>query len=180
MPVGGTTGETLKDFKPASGCEKEKIRKTLNDATTHAESTDLLYGFPWKSTRWFLATLEEGDLEGLNLFWDGGAWGERGNRRRRTLSEGLRGFVKLSERSPDQWGAHLCEIIGKRGNLGRNAEPFLILTGMDESGPFVILDGNHRAVALLWNGRERGSRENWPTQVWVGLSPEMPKYRHWY
>jgi hypothetical protein len=53
----------------------------------------------------------------------------------------------------------------------------LIVVARDVQGPFMILDGNHRAVAAQWYATESGTQDALPRHAWMGLSPSMGDYR---
>jgi hypothetical protein len=168
----------LNDFRPATDDEIGGILKELCQATQRPESSGFLSGFPWTSTEWFQARLEEGDFGDLFLFWYAEAWDEKDIPSCRTLRAGLDSFREMHKKCPNYWTDHLREILKKRTCHNREPEePFLILVASNKRGPFMILDGNHRAVAILWNATESSSNTSIPSQVWVGLSPDMSQYR---
>ena len=169
----------MHDFRPVSPDEANGIRKILQQATRRERSQDFLDGFPWESTCWFQASLGEGEVESLYLFWDGMAWNEPNTPSLRTVRAGLDGFRRMYRERPEHWTCHLNEI---RDKLGKHAwtsleEPFPILIATSTRGPFIILDGNHRAVAALWDVLEISSYTGLPSRVWVGLSPDMSRFR---
>lgn len=158
------------------------IIKTLCAATERPHSESFLARFPWTSTTWRLAEFENDDLENLFLFWDGSAWGEDPKKPPRRLKQGVKDFMAFAGDITKPNYQHYVEILKLRDDFRTGYKltrhPELIVIG-DNHGPnssFMILDGNHRAVAALWWAYEKESREHLPHQLWLGLSPQMSHY----
>ena len=166
----------MRNFRSATITEINEIHATLHRATERPNSRNFLEGFPWTSTEWFLAELEKGDFESFLLFWDNSAWKQSSSDRYRRLDTGLKDFIKDKEQDPNQWNGHLREILDKR-TWPASGHIYLVLIGANTIGPFMIIDGNHRAVATLWNIWELGSHNSLPTHAWLGVSPEVSNYR---
>ncbi len=166
-------------LKPAADNEIERVVEELERGKSRPKSGDFLHGFPWKSTRWYQAVLEYTEFENLFLFWTGSAWDEIGHMLPRRLKDGVASFVRIDLLQSDN--IHLKEVKHwlSKCEVGefRYSDPFFILGGQDQDSRLVILDGNHRAVAILW-WMSRG--ENWgktPLVGWLGLSPDMGEYQ---
>lgn len=170
----------MRILRSASQDEISTIKDTLDKATKRDRSGDLLCGFPWDSTLWYFASLEDGDFENPFLLWDDSAWNVKSHDDMppRKLEKGLQDFFVLKEENSKQWTKHLIHILEIKDAcvLSVDQQPFLILIGESQDNPLMILDGNHRAVALLWHAHKGGSRIGIPTCAWVGLSAEMPNY----
>jgi hypothetical protein len=117
-------------------------------------------GFPWKKVQWYKADINYHDLENLYLFWDGIAWGE-GRTPPRRLSQGTKEFMGMEGNIYKPNFEHISDILNKRDSYRaehldldpkRKGEMrrYLILVAQNFTSPFMILDGNHRAIAGLW------------------------------
>ena len=162
-------------FRQVTDDEMGRILKEFCQATQRPMSGNFLDRFPWRSTEWFQARLEEGDFEDLFLYWYGEAWNEPNIRYCRTLHAGVDRFREMQDNHSDYCTDHVRGILKKR-DWHAPEETFLILAASSTKGPFMILDGNHRAVAL-WNAAENSPSASLPSLAWVGISPEMPSYR---
>ena len=152
----------------------------LCEARKRPHSGDFLKRFPWTSIKWYMVELEDSDLENLFLFWDGTAWGESGQIPPRTLHYGVEDFRRIASDTLKPNHDHFVDILRCRDRYrageSQTEEPFLILAGVDDRYPLLIIDGNHRAVAALWWARESGNRDQLPRTAWLALSPHMVEY----
>lgn len=166
--------------RSAQDGEVWQIIRTLYDATQRRNSENFLNGFPWATVFWHLATFEKEDFEELFLFWDGSAWGESSNIPPRRLKEGTRRFMSFVGDISKPNFEHFVDILRWRDHFrsGREMPGKLIIVGEGErlKGRFMILDGNHRAVAALWWVYEANRRNHLPMDAWLGLSPQMSCY----
>ena len=156
------------------------ITEELERAKQRPQSGDFLEGFPWETVKWSRAVLEYAEFENLFLFWDGSAWGIP-SPLPRTLRDGVIAFAQIASQQPNN--IHLGQIQAwlqkcKTGELRHN-EPLFILGGQDEHSRLLILDGNHRAAAVLWWFMQSGGHSQLPLNAWVGLSPDMVRYRYY-
>jgi hypothetical protein len=158
-----------------------RILFTLAEARKRPQSADFLEGFPWLSVTWYkVEQLDVAEFEHLYLCWDGVAWGKPGELPRR-LKDGTQEFMDLvAENIGKPHFGHMRDILEQRDvyRAGHADEkPFLIIVARDVQGPFMILDGNHRAVAAQWCAAESGTQDSVPHHAWMGLSPSMGDYR---
>ena len=160
-----------------------RILFTLADARKRPQDADFLEGFPWLSVTWYkVEQLEVAEFEHLYLVWDGVAWGKPGELPRR-LKAGTKEFMDLvAENIGRPHFGHMTAILEQRDvyRAGQtDAKPFLIVVARDVQGPFMILEGNHRAVAAQWCATESGKQGSVPHHAWMGLSPHMGDYRYY-
>lgn len=129
---------------------------------------------------WYGAELEHGELENIFLFWDGSAWGESPHQLPRRLIHGVADFMRIENDPTQSNNVHLDQIkewLNKyeAGDI-RSNETFLILGGIDQNNSLIILDGNHRISAALWQATRSKDRSRLPRKAWIGLSPDMRCY----
>ena len=121
------------------------------------------------------------DLENVYLFWDGTAWGE-GSTLPRRLKQGTETFRAMVGNIYQPNFEHMTDILKARDRYRagyEEQETFLILIAQNFNGPFLILDGNHRAVAGLWWHYESGKTTHLPKTAWIGISDWMKDYRYY-
>jgi hypothetical protein len=121
-----------------------------------------------QQTEWLLGELDDGDLERLcvikELNWD------------RICPDRLLRSVHYPENCEQPT---IDKVEGLRSSLSRTEfDKTLILIGVEASSPLTILDGNHRAVAMLIE-RKDGNFSEAGMSIFVGLSPQMALCR-WY
>jgi len=125
----------------------------------------------WKQlpadTEWFEAELEAKDLERIRVF-PRAQW--------RRFAAGDFDLTQVAQRIVDDHyragasAAFLAKIDDLRDHLNEEyAAGAVLLIGMDERGPFTILDGNHRLVAAMQNPSPTLKR----FRFFCGLSPKM-------
>jgi hypothetical protein len=158
-----------------------RILLTLAEARKRTQHGEFFEGFPWLSVTWYkVETLEVAEFEHLYLCWDGMVWGTPGALPRQ-LKDGTQAFMDLvAENIGRPHFGHLRDILEQRDvyRAGQTDEkPFLIIVARDVQGPFMILEGNHRAVAAQWCATESGMQDAVPRHAWMGLSPHMGDYR---
>jgi len=153
---------------------------TLAEARKRPQCEDFLEGFPWLSMPWYkVEKLTVTEFEALYLCWDGMAWGKQEALPRR-LKQGTQEFMDLvtAHRERPHFG-HMQAILEQR-DVYRSGytddKPFLIVVARDTAGPFMMLEGNHRAVAAQWWAIESGQQAHLPRYAWMGLSPDMGVY----
>ncbi len=157
-----------------------RILFTLADARKGPQRDDFLEGFPWLSMTWYkVEKLAVSEFEDLYLCWDGVAWGNKEELPRR-LKQGTKDFMDLvaDDIGRPHFG-HMQAILEQRDvyRAGHTDDkPFLIVVARDTEGPWMILDGNHRAVAAQWWAIESGRQEHLPRHAWMGVSPDMGAY----
>ena len=169
---------------PATNPQIKMILHELECAKERTDSSDFLVGFPLENTIWYSCKLEYNELESLFLFWDGNAWGEDVSIPPRRLDEGVLAFMQIANESSQPNNVHLNQIkdwLNKYEESEiQNTESFLILGGLDEKSPLLILDGNHRASAALWWAIKNGDRSKLPENAWIGLSQKMVCYQYYW
>lgn len=154
------------------------IAFTLSDARKRPYSSDFLNSFPWTSIQWYTANINSDELKNFYLFWDGTAWGQGPTPPRRLL-QGTQDFMKMAGDFSKPNFEHFIDILKWRDRYrcGYNDErPFLILVSSGVDGPFMILDGNHRAVAGVWWAIESQQWQHMPQLIYVGISGAMTSY----
>ena len=52
------------------------------------------------------------------------------------------------------------------------------MAGLDKGSPLLVLDGNHRLDALWWAATEN-NQINLDLNIWIGFSPDIPKYKYY-
>ena len=127
----------------------------------------------WKElpegTEWFEVEVRATDLAQIRVF-PRAQWRKlaRGNFSIAAVAERLRTFRSLDVAEK----AFLSKISALRDRLRQGTDPgAVLLIGLSESGPFTILDGNHRLVAAILT-----SPETLPKfRFLCGLSPKMTK-----
>jgi hypothetical protein len=159
-----------------------RILFTLAEARKPPQSADFLEGFPWLSVTWYkVEQLDVAEFEHLYLSWEGGGvWGTPGALPRQLKAGAQELMEMVTENIGRPHFGHLRDILGQRDvyRAGHaDAKPFLIVVARDVQGPFMILDGNHRAVAAQWYATESGTQDALPRHAWMGLSPSMGDYR---
>jgi hypothetical protein len=156
---------------------------TLAEARKRPQSENFLEGFPWLSVIWYkVEELAVPEFENLYLFWDGVAWGNKEELPRR-LKQGTKDFMDMvADNIGRPHFGHMQAILEQRDVYRAGPtddKPFLIVVARDTQGPFMILDGNHRAVAAQWCATESGGQEHIPQYAWMGLSPDMGDYAYY-
>jgi hypothetical protein len=125
----------------------------------------------WKQlppdTEWYEAEMEPQDLERIRVF-PRAQW--------RRFAAGHFDLTQVAQRIFDERyragasAAFLAKIDDLRDHLDRDhAAGSVLLIGLDERGPFTILDGNHRLVAALQASSPALNR----FRFFCGLSPKM-------
>jgi hypothetical protein len=157
-----------------------RILFTLADARKRLQRDDFLEGFPWLSMTWYkVEKLAVAELEALYLCWDGVAWGSK-EELPRQLKQGTKDFMDLvADHIGRPHFGHMQAILEQRDvyRAGQTDDkPFLIVVARDTEGPWMILHGNHRAVAAQWWAIESGRQEHLPRHAWMGVSPDMGAY----
>ena len=144
----------------------------LNDAEENAKRRALLFvrhDALWRelpaSTEWFQVELGPADLTQIRVF-PRAQW--------RKLAQGDFSLLEVADSVAARRQLTDEDFFGKIGDLRRSlteapAVGAVLLIGKDESGPFTILDGNHRLVAatLTSPGALR------KLKFFCGLSPQM-------
>lgn len=166
----------------ATESERHCIKDVLEKAKKRKDSRYFLDGFSFKSTKWFSSKLNETELGDLFLFWDGSAWGEYGDKRQRTLKDGVKEFIAIDKDSSrtktDQFNDIKKMLKNKPAGEMPNSDSFPIIVGLDKSSPLLILDGNHR-LSTLWWANLRENRIKMLIDVWLGYSPDLNDYRYY-
>ena len=161
---------------------KELILEVLEDAKSRKYSKNFLDEFPIDSTKWFNCKINKAILGNLYLFWDGKAWRQPKILTSRKVKYGVIDFKKIKYDPKQTNPSHLNEIIDLKKKIEtsnfQNSEPFPILVGLDKSGPLLILDGNHRLAALWWASTEN-NQINLDINIWLGISPDISKYKYY-
>jgi len=146
----------------------------FDDATENAKRRALLFirHFRlWKElpegTEWFEVEVRAADLAQIRVF-PRAQWRKlaHGNFSIAAVAKRLRTFRSLNVAEK----AFLSKISALRDRLRQDTDPgAVLLIGLSESGPFTILDGNHRLVAAILT-----SPETLPKfRFLCGLSPKM-------
>ncbi|HEY5869130.1 MAG TPA: hypothetical protein VI542_26790 [Candidatus Tectomicrobia bacterium] len=166
----------MEQREKATNAEVGEIIFTLSDARKRLHSDNFLNetcpgkgdGFPWSKIKWYKANTNHQDLENLYLFWNGVAWGE-GDTPPRRLKQGTKEFMDMNGNIYKPNFEHISDILNKRdsyraGHQDQDSKGgkrrFLILVARNfNDSPFMILDGNHRAVAGLWWHYEEKEKE---------------------
>ena len=165
---------------PATELQIKGILHTLESSREKTDSSDFLNGFPWEHTNWYSCQLEYSNVESLFLFWDGTAWGESLDKPPRRLDEGASCFIRITSDPIQSNNTHLKRIKYwlKKYEAGEilNSEHFLILAGLNENSPLLILDGNHRLSAAMWWAIKKRDLSELPRMAWIGFSNEMKNY----
>lgn len=168
----------------ATAKQIELIESELTNSKEKLESGDFLDGFPWKSTTWFSCELNYTEIKRLFLFWDGIAWGKNGDIPPRRLDDGIAAFIKIWD-DPNQGNNARLNCIKfwlkeYETSEMQDSNPFLILGGVEQVSPLLIIDGNHRvSAALIWAMKNR-DRSKIPQKAWIGLSPKMVRYQYYW
>ena len=176
----GQRSTTMKLISRVTNKDVGHIIFTLAEARKRPQSEHFLEGFPWLSITWYkVEKLQVSEFENLYLLWDGVAWGQQDALPRR-LKQGTNDFVDLvaDHRGRPHFG-HMQAILEQRDGYRAGQtddKPFLIVVARDTQGPFLLLDGNHRAVAAQWWTTESGGQNHRPQHAWMGLSPDMGAY----
>ncbi|MGH9538675.1 MAG: hypothetical protein ACRD3H_12160, partial [Terriglobales bacterium] len=146
----------------------------LSDAVENAVRQALLFvrhGALWRElpegTQWFEVEIEKSDLERIRVF-PRAQW--------RRMARGNFGLPDVSQRiaggdcSDVADEAFLLKIQQLRTRLEDGWLPgAVLLIGLNQSGPFTLLDGNHRMVAAMLASPEDLSR----FRFYCALSPRM-------
>jgi hypothetical protein len=146
----------------------------LDDAGENAKRRALLFirHFRlWKElpegTEWFEVQVRAADLAQIRVF-PRAQWRKlaRGNFSIAAVAERLRTFRSLNTAEK----TFLSKISELRDRLRQDTNPgAVLLIGLSESGPFTILDGNHRLVAAILTSPEILPK----FRFLCGLSPKM-------
>lgn len=112
---------------------------------------------------WHIGALQPGDLEKLRLIrncgWDDKAPGnELGN-------------VRFPTAFPQNDQKKILAIL--ESLAAPDSDKTLILIAQGTGGPFTILDGNHRATAMMI-AKRKGTFTEADVKAYVGVSPRMP------
>jgi hypothetical protein len=171
----------MKRISRVTNRDMGRILLTLAEARQRPQHGAFLEGFPWLSVTWYkVEQLDVTEFAHLYLCWDGMAWGQPGALPRR-LKDGTQAFMDLvAENISTPHFGHLRDVLEQRDlyRAGQtDAKPFLIIVARDGQGPFMLLEGNHRAVAAQWCATESGTPDAVPRHAWMGLSPHMGDYR---
>lgn len=180
------TGKNDIELIPASDDDIKGICLTLHDATNRPKSSDFLDGFPCATVNWYRGSIDEHFLlkRNIYLFWDRMAWDDD-YPLVRSLQKGAEDFMMLDE-NRDNRGLNQCVIEHINGiktfvedfkttGINLNQTDFLILVANNDSGPFLIVDGNHRAAAMLWC-LHNSVKLDLPKNVWLGTCDDMVDY----
>jgi hypothetical protein len=112
---------------------------------------------------WHTATLQPGDLEKLRLIrncgWDDKAPGNQ------------LGRVHFPGAFPESDQKKIAAIL--KSLSAPDSDKTLILIAQATGGPFTILDGNHRATAMML-AKRKGTFTEADVKAYVGVSPRMP------
>jgi hypothetical protein len=118
---------------------------------------------------WKTAELEEGDFGELLVIKEAG-WANTFGANK-SLKE-VAGQIHISQR--ETGGVNIPQIIQIKDAIGTTQfEERIILIAARESGPYTLLDGNHRAVAFQMKADETGSIAHLPTSAILGVSKSM-------
>ncbi|MBF0339619.1 MAG: polysaccharide deacetylase family protein [Magnetococcales bacterium] len=119
--------------------------------------------------QWFSYRLDTRDMENLHVFGTGD-WLMFAGQQSHRLSAIAAGIGAGEDALQ-----HHSRINGFRRaiGMGERYEP-LILIGASEQGPFMILDGNHRAIAMWQLGALAGQA------VFLGVHPRMSEELEWF
>jgi len=148
----------------------------LNDATENEVRRALLFvrhGALWRElpegTEWFEADIRRSDLQRIRVFpraqWRKLAVGDFGITQvaRHILDDRYRG------RTPEAFRAKIEDIKGHLQQDSTEDAGAVLLIGLNGSGPFTILDGNHRLLAAMLASPQTVDR----LRFYCGLSTKM-------
>jgi hypothetical protein len=144
-------------------------RPDLSDINQNAARRRLVFSVRWPllaqlpdPLQWHIATMEQGDLEKLRLIrncgWDDRAPGNILGEVRFPMNFDLSSHEKIT-------------AILKKVN-SPDFDKTLVLVTQTTDGPFTILDGNHRATAMMVAKRS-GKFTEVNVRAFVGVSPTM-------
>jgi O-antigen/teichoic acid export membrane protein len=163
--------------------EFRKYQQTLGEVVTTPNLSDVVenavrqallfvrHGALWRElpagTQWFEVEIESADLERIRVF-PRAQW--------RRLARGNFDLTEISQRiaTGDCNGvadeSFLLKIQQLRNRLGQDWDPgAVLLIGLNQTGPFTLLDGNHRMVAAMLASPEALAR----FRFFCALSPKM-------
>jgi len=163
------------EFKNYQQTLGEVVTKpNLSDVVENAVRQALLFvrhGALWRElpagTQWFEVEIERPDLQRIRVF-PRAQW--------RKLARDSFGLTEISQRiaggecngAADE--AFLLKIQQLRSRLEQGWAPgAVLLIGLDQTGPFTLLDGNHRMVAAMLTSPEALTR----FRFFCALSPRM-------
>jgi hypothetical protein len=122
-----------------------------------------------KDTEWFEAEIRSGDLHRIRVFprahWRKLALGDF------AITQVAQRIVddRYRERTPEAFRAKIKDLLDHLQVDDAAVAGAVLLIGISESGPFTILDGNHRLLAATLAGPEAIDR----LRFFCGLSPNM-------
>lgn len=128
----------------------------------------LLEKLPFPDIHWYIASVDKDDFGEFLIIRETGWEKTFGpSKKLKDVASAIKNGIK------DQGvGFDLIEKI--KGNIGNH--PFrerLILIASSENGPFTLVEGNHRGVAFQTKVHENGNSSHLPTEVIIGISPNM-------
>ncbi|MEK7107063.1 MAG: hypothetical protein AAB899_02650 [Patescibacteria group bacterium] len=119
--------------------------------------------------QWHVIGLDAGEFEHIRVIREHGwnrTFGERKN-----LMEVAEAVQK---NLPDEWGVNFPQILDMKNNVGRTEfKERIILISSGLTGPYTVLEGNHRAVAFALKKLESEQINHVPKQYILGISPTM-------
>ena len=150
----------------------------LNDPQQNALRRALLFrrrGHMWRElpsdTQWWRARIEPEDAGSLRIF-PRAQWLSigRGDFRAENIVRRIR-----EHRYPERVKSYVQKIESIRSSLTKDKHGPILLIGIDESQPLVVLEGNHRVTAALLDSPQRLAS----LDFYCGLSPRMAE-SCWY
>lgn len=112
---------------------------------------------------WHIATMQPGDLEQLRLIRNCG-WDDK-------APDNELGNVHFPAAFPQDDQKKILAILKRLA--APDSDKTLILIAQATNGPFTILDGNHRATAMMI-AKRKGMFSEADVRAYVGVSPRMP------
>jgi hypothetical protein len=145
-------------------------RPDFNDINQNAARRRFLFSVRWPllaqlpdPLQWHSATMEQGDLEKLRLIRNCG-WDDR-------APDNILGEVRFPMNF-DLSGQEKITAILQKITTAPDFDKTLVLVAQTTDGPFTILDGNHRATAMMVAERS-GKFTEVNVKAYVGVSPRM-------
>jgi O-antigen/teichoic acid export membrane protein len=148
----------------------------LDDASENRVRRALLFvrhGPLWRElppgTEWFRAEINAADLQRIRVFpraqWRKLAGGDF------SITQVAQRIVdeRHSSRTPEAFRAKIEDLRTHFQTFGAPVPGAVLLIGLSESGPFTILDGNHRLLAAMLASPDAVNR----LEFFCGLSPKM-------
>jgi hypothetical protein len=134
----------------------------------HSKRGSLLKELPW-SVEWHSATTEPGDFKRFRLIGGDCGWDDKAADNMLCDVRFPSAFDKEKQRKIEEISTSLAKPDFDRT---------LILIAKTKDGPFTIIDGNHRATAMMALKRA-GSLAESDVKAYLGVSPQADQCR-WY